>query len=89
MDFAEKRSWDAMVNEIISLYEKTLSMKNSSTKFLFTYGRQEGAVYQVDLEDSLTCKYFSDLENFVCGIHEAGHCFPQTEIQNFLHQVLN
>lgn len=31
-DFAKKRSWDVMVNEITSLYKKTLSTKELSTK---------------------------------------------------------
>lgn len=60
------------------------SIARSNTKWLFTWGSKESAVYGIEARDSLTLKKFRLLPNVTCVIHNHGHIYPDSAIKDFM-----
>jgi hypothetical protein len=59
----------------------------SPTKYLFTYGKQETTIYKAEAEEKLVCRYFGDLSNVKCRIHDGGHAFDREALRKFFHEM--
>jgi hypothetical protein len=59
-------------------------MRDSSTRFLFTYGKKERGIYGIEAHERFTCDYFADLPNVECMVHKQGHGFPIPVIRHFV-----
>ena len=76
------------LKQILSFETIRSKIENSNTQFLFTYGSQDIGTYKIEAIEKLTCKYFDNLENVHCKIHNGGHIFPRNIIYNFLRMML-
>jgi len=61
-------------------------IKESETKYLFTYGLKEGGDYGLDAKKNITKKFFSDVKNVVVKSHNGGHIYDSFTIQSFMNQ---
>jgi len=61
-------------------------IKNSNTRFLFTYGKKEIGPYRIEAEEGLVCNRFGALKNVECAIHPAGHAFDKELVRKFINQ---
>lgn len=59
-------------------------IRNSPTRFLFTYGKTEQGSYRVEAEEGTTQKYLAGLANVKFTVHEGGHAFPRAAVLEFL-----
>ncbi len=59
-------------------------LKDSSTQYLFTYGKQEKGTYKIEADKGYSCRFLQGLDNVKCVIHDEGHMFPQDLVEDFL-----
>lgn len=62
-------------------------IKESATRYLFTYGKQEKGIYGIEAEQHYTCNFFNALGNVRCMTHSSDHAFPIHAVDNFLVSV--
>jgi hypothetical protein len=62
-------------------------MRNSDTEYLFTWGRDERAIYGVEAWFRCTRSFFAGLGNVTCISHSEGHVFPTETISVFLDNL--
>lgn len=60
---------------------------NSSTYWLFTWGRGEKGTYKIEAEERCTAVHIEQIGNVDVAIHSDGHVFPVSEIQTFLNSI--
>lgn len=60
------------------------AIKNSPTKYFFTWGKKESLYYRSEAINRHTKLLMSNVANFHSVSHEGGHIFPSIEIKNFL-----
>jgi hypothetical protein len=63
-------------------------IKESPTRYLFVWGKQEQGAYRIESEEGYTGHFFQGLDNVACIAHEGGHIYPQDVVDRFLHQQL-
>ena len=61
------------------------SLRNSSTKYLFTWGKTEDFYYREDALNLYTASLRKDVPNAIGISHDGGHIFPVNEIMDFLN----
>lgn len=59
-------------------------MSRSKTKFLFTWGLQDGGAFRIEAEERLSCGFFGELENVSCEVHPGRHIYPDRLVGDFL-----
>ena len=59
-------------------------LEDSSTRWLFSWGREERGTYKIDAHEQLTAGFISHLSNVVTLIHDEGHVFPVQAIRSFV-----
>jgi hypothetical protein len=65
------------------------SLRNSPSKWLFTWGRGETDFYKIEADTRFTANYIEPLQNVDVTIHDGGHVFAVEEIKLFINQNLN
>lgn len=60
------------------------TIKNQSTRYLFTYGKSESGVYRYETVAKVTEEFFSNTEQMEFSYHPDGHVFPVDVIKTFL-----
>jgi predicted esterase len=73
---------DYMTNE--DIFE---GIRDSRTRFVFTWGRQERGTYGVEAEYNCTANFFLPLGNVKCVVHDGGHVFPGPAVTEFLDSI--
>ncbi len=91
----EKAKWAGHDQIIIPGIRNRLSfdvirsrIQQSTTRFLFTYGKEDVGTFKIEAEERLTCDYLSGTQNVECKIHNGGHVFPKDIITGFLSKHL-
>lgn len=90
--FAEKIQWAGFNqlmgvpgSEIIAVAEGFVaSLKNSTTLYLFTWGKTENLYYREEALNLHTASLLQDVPNAIGISHDGGHIFPVSEIKEFL-----
>ena len=71
----------------LSIKEYLISkIKNSKSKFIFSWGKKERGIYKVDAINQITANHLKNLDNFYPIIHDEGHIFPSKRINSILKQ---
>lgn len=65
------------------------ALRNSPTRWLFTWGRGETDVYGADAQARLTAGSVEPLDNVDAAIHDGGHVFAVNAIRQFVHRNLD
>jgi len=60
------------------------SLANSTTRYLFTWGRTESLYYLEEAQNLYTASILQRVSNAFGIIHDGGHLFPVNEIRDFL-----
>jgi predicted esterase len=79
------------LNEYYGIEKALEIMKQSRTKYLFTYGlKDSGVLYQIEARERCTCIFFKSLGNVTCLSHEHpdGHKFPERDVEHFLASLV-
>lgn len=58
------------------------------TPTLFTWGKEEPGTYGIDARDGITCGRIQDVGHFHCLVHENGHVYPESQVIEFLQNIL-
>ena len=69
--------------------ELLVDINSLTTRFLFSYGRDEATTYKLEAEKGYTCEFFAELDNVFCIVHDGAHQFPQDEIHAFFEAWLD
>jgi predicted esterase len=64
------------------------AIKNSPTKYFFTWGKKEKMYYRSEAKNRHTDLLMNNVANFNSISHEEGHIFPSEEIKKFLRANL-
>lgn len=65
------------------------SLRNSPSKWLFTWGRGDTDIYKIEADTRFTANYIEPLQNVDVSIHDGGHSFPVNEMRLFINKNLN
>ena len=72
-------------SEIISTQDGFIdAIKQSSTRYLFTWGRSESFYYREEAYKLNTASLLESTQNAIGVAHDGGHIFPVTEIRDFV-----
>ncbi len=72
-------------SEIIATQKGLIDLLNqSSTQFLFTWGRSEKFFYHEEAHNFHTSLFLERAQNAFGVVHDGGHIFPVNEIRNFV-----
>jgi len=59
-------------------------LRQSPTRWFFSWGKQEIGTYRIESEEQLTAKVISHLPKVTTVFHDEGHVYPVQEIRSFL-----
>jgi len=57
------------------------------TSYLFSWGKNDSALYKIEVDNELTCQALARLRNVRCAAHDGGHAFPVDDIKVFLRTL--
>jgi hypothetical protein len=65
--------------------EKLFSIiKNSDTRYLFTFGKGDEGVCRIEAEEGYVCDFFEPLSNVSCQVHDGAHIYPDKIVDDFM-----
>lgn len=83
-----------MIPDLYNVYSKAKIdsiLRAQKTKYLFSYGRKESAIYGIEAKSRETCGFVEsiDPDRINCVVHSAGHKFPTDEIRGLLENLVS
>lgn len=73
-------------SEVIAVADSFVaSLRNSTTQYLFTWGKTENWYYREEALNLHTASLLTDVPNAIGINHDGGHIFPTSEIVDFLN----
>ncbi|WP_419765625.1 MAG: hypothetical protein ACNI28_03645 [Arcobacter sp.] len=61
-------------------------IKQQSTKYILTYGKEEQCIYGYEAKNNLTQNYYKDLQNVYFYSHEYAHIMPVKELNKMIKE---
>ena len=63
-------------------------IRESPTRFLFTYGKKEVGTYQIEATQQRSAQFLSDCQNATFQTHPGGHVYDPQIVRTFLEEVI-
>jgi hypothetical protein len=63
-------------------------LKNTTTRYLFTWGHRETGAYRIEAEEQRSCSALKVDADVRCVFHDGGHVFPVADVQAFLRETI-
>jgi hypothetical protein len=76
------------INTLYTSVEIKKQIKESETKFLFTWGIKENELFGKESKEKLTSLFLEELPNVATSIHPEGHVYYEPVIKNFVEDKI-